>query len=84
MISPISQCNFQGKYDYTIHGKNNKNVPLLYNKMADLITGQGIPAQFCMGSKEDKIVLSVESKNKSNFIKENLNKLGIMFSEKEH
>ena len=78
-INSISPCNFTGAGNYTVYGKQNKDVKLLYNKVVDVVNEHKIPSTFFMGP-EDKIVLSPQTKQSRNIVIEALDKLGIKFS----
>jgi hypothetical protein len=75
-LHSITPCNFQGKYNYTIYGEHNKNVPYLYNQVTDFIRGKGVPACFHLG-KEDKIVMEPATQKIADMVKKGLDKLGI-------
>lgn len=78
-INSITACNFQGT-NYTVYGKQNKHVKYLYNSVRDIVSEHKIPATFCMGGTEDKIILSPVAKNAESVLTKTLDKLGIKFS----
>lgn len=76
-INSITPCNFQG--NYTVYGKQNKQIKYLYNNVRDIISEHKVPATFFMGP-EDKITLTPTNKTAENNVIKALNKLGIKFS----
>ena len=76
--NPVSHTS----YKYVVKCKENKNVPYVFNQVRDMITGKGIPAQFVMG-KEDKVVLSPETKIVAHSLKKDLKRAGIKISKNE-
>lgn len=78
-IHSITPCNFQGKYNYTVYGKQNKQMTYLYNHVQDLVSEHKIPATFFLGP-ENKIILNPATEKAENIVTKTLNKLGIKFS----
>lgn len=78
-VHSISPCTFTGASNYTVYGKQNKQIHYLYNHVVDVVKEHKVPAEFFMGP-EDKIVLSPQTKQAKNLVTEALNKLGIKFS----
>lgn len=78
-INSIIPCSFQGKYNYTVYGKQNKQIPYLYNQVCDMVAENKVPSIFFVGS-EDKIVLTPSTKKSENIVVSTLKQLGIKFS----
>lgn len=78
-IHSITPCNFQGKYNYTVYGKQNKQVKYLYNQVLDVVAENKVPSTFFLGP-EDKIVLTPATKKSESIVTKTLDKLGIKFS----
>lgn len=78
-VHSINPYSFKGASNYTVYGKQNKQVRYLYNQVSDLVKETQVPATFFMGP-EDKIVISPQTKNAKKSVSEALNKLGIKFS----
>lgn len=78
-VHSINPYSFKGASNYTVYGKQNKQIHYLYNQVVDVVKENKVPATFFMGP-EDKIVLSPQTKQAKTLVSEALNKLGIKFS----
>lgn len=69
-------------YKYTVKCNENKKIPLLFNRVHDIITDKGVPALFQMGS-DSKVVLSPATKDIAHSLKKDLKRAGIKISRRD-
>ena len=73
----VNNVNFKGQ-KYIILGKENTNVPYLYNKVVDTLNGQHVPAVYETG--KDVITMSPFSEKVAKIVCSKLEEFGIKLS----